>query len=115
LTTNDECPTVLDALNHTPAQLRMFDQFALLRTPFRLHQVGGGTVMASSTYRILVKKNPTPLVTRPSTRLLYRPKCCEHLSEIVDRQGRIVCGGEGEIRFGLDREQPKRAVLGWTI
>ena len=33
----------------------------------------------------------------------------------MDRQGRVVCGGEGEIRFGLDREQPKRAVLGWAM
>ena len=37
------------------------------------------------------------------------------MSVIVDRQGRIVCGGEDEIRFGPDREQTKRAVLGGVI
>ena len=35
------CPTACDALNHELEEPRTFDQFALPRTPFRLHQVGG--------------------------------------------------------------------------
>ena len=50
------CQTVLDALNHAFAQLRMFDQLALPGTTIRLHHMGRGTVIAIATRYAFVRK-----------------------------------------------------------
>lgn len=49
------CPAVLDTLDHALAKLRMFDQFALSSTTFRLHQVSSGTVIAIATRHAFVR------------------------------------------------------------
>ena len=49
------CPAVLDTLDHALTKLRMFDQFALSSTTFRLHQVRGGTVIAIASRHVFVR------------------------------------------------------------
>ncbi|WP_240310658.1 hypothetical protein [Pseudosulfitobacter sp. DSM 107133] len=47
---------VARALDHALAKLMMFDQFALPSTTFRLHQVGGGTVIAVTSWHAFIRE-----------------------------------------------------------
>ena len=49
-------PAVLYTLDHALTKLRMFDQFALSSTTFRLHRVSSGTVIAIATRHAFVRK-----------------------------------------------------------
>ena len=44
-----------------------------------------------------------------------RPKCYAHLSKIVDRQGGMVCGGEGGRLFGPDYARKESVALSRVI